>query len=254
MADVGWHPDPSGRYEHRWWDGERWTEAVSTAGATFTDPFGGQPPEPDRALVERPQLAVDLGAGGLTGTGTWTVTERDGSAVLGYVQVQRGNSSTSLAVYLVQDAVGRTLLDVRRPSGFRTEVVVADHQGLLVGTARIRGSNVTLVGPAPGGPPGTTATWAGAKAHGLQWGAGGFSGKAPGAPQLKVTSSDGTPIGAVDALPDEQGDVRWLVLDRDPAMPEPVRTLVLALLPVASVLKAETDFAYAKARRDQRFR
>ena len=133
MHDAGWHADPSGRYEQRWWDGERWTEAVSTAGATFVDPFGGQPPEPDRAMLERPQLAVDLGPGGLTSSGTWTVQERDGTGVLGSVQVHRGAANTSLATYVVQDAAGRTLLDVRRPAGLRSEVIVADHQGLLVG-------------------------------------------------------------------------------------------------------------------------
>ncbi|MCU1370109.1 MAG: hypothetical protein JWO77_1303 [Ilumatobacteraceae bacterium] len=35
---AGWHPDPSGRHQHRWWDGHRWTDAVSTNGATSTDP------------------------------------------------------------------------------------------------------------------------------------------------------------------------------------------------------------------------
>jgi hypothetical protein len=251
MADVGWHPDPSGRYEHRWWDGERWTEAVSTAGAAFTDPFGGEPAEPDRTMCERPQLAIDLGAGGLTGNGTWTVGERDGSATLGYVQVQRGKANTSLAVYLVQDAAGHTLLDVRRPSGLQTEVVVADHRGLLVGKAKVRGSNVDV--KAPGGPPGAVLTVAGAKVHGLTWSTTGFGGKDPGLPQLRLQVG-GTPVGAIDAVADEQGAARWLLLDRDPAMPEPLRTLVVALAPVVSVMKAETDLAHAKARRDQRFR
>lgn len=25
---AGWHPDPTGRYVDRWWDGDRWTDAV----------------------------------------------------------------------------------------------------------------------------------------------------------------------------------------------------------------------------------
>jgi hypothetical protein len=33
-----------------------------------------------------------------------------------------------------------------------------------------------------------------------------------------------------------------------------LRTITVGLLGVVSVLKAETDLAYAKARRDQRFR
>ncbi len=35
---AGWHPDPSKRYEMRYWDGEKWTEYVSSQGQTYTDP------------------------------------------------------------------------------------------------------------------------------------------------------------------------------------------------------------------------
>ncbi|HUR14818.1 MAG TPA: DUF2510 domain-containing protein [Mycobacteriales bacterium] len=34
---AGWHPDPSGRFHHRWWDGERWTADVSTDGVAAKD-------------------------------------------------------------------------------------------------------------------------------------------------------------------------------------------------------------------------
>jgi hypothetical protein len=34
---AGWHPDPSGKYEHRWWDGTGWTKTVATNGVTGTD-------------------------------------------------------------------------------------------------------------------------------------------------------------------------------------------------------------------------
>jgi hypothetical protein len=36
---AGWHPDPSGRYQHRWWDGTDWTSAVTTDGVTTVDPL-----------------------------------------------------------------------------------------------------------------------------------------------------------------------------------------------------------------------
>jgi Protein of unknown function (DUF2510) len=29
IVPPGWHPDPSGQYEFRWWDGSRWTELTS---------------------------------------------------------------------------------------------------------------------------------------------------------------------------------------------------------------------------------
>lgn len=44
-----WHPDPFGRFESRYWDGERWTEHVSRAGQALVDP-----PVPT-APVRRPE-------------------------------------------------------------------------------------------------------------------------------------------------------------------------------------------------------
>lgn len=34
-----WHPDPTGRGPQRWWDGTRWTDAVSDGTATASDPI-----------------------------------------------------------------------------------------------------------------------------------------------------------------------------------------------------------------------
>lgn len=42
MSDItpaGWQPDPTGRHEHRYWDGTTWTDNVSDAGTAATDPF-----------------------------------------------------------------------------------------------------------------------------------------------------------------------------------------------------------------------
>ncbi|MCB0987027.1 MAG: DUF2510 domain-containing protein [Acidimicrobiales bacterium] len=36
----GWFPDPSGRYESRYYDGTAWTEHVARAGVQSTDPIG----------------------------------------------------------------------------------------------------------------------------------------------------------------------------------------------------------------------
>jgi len=35
---AGWYPDPSGRFELRYWDGTQWTEHVARQGQQFTDP------------------------------------------------------------------------------------------------------------------------------------------------------------------------------------------------------------------------
>lgn len=33
----GWFPDPTGRHDHRWWDGAAWTSHVADAGVASTD-------------------------------------------------------------------------------------------------------------------------------------------------------------------------------------------------------------------------
>ncbi|MDQ1403826.1 MAG: hypothetical protein QOG03_2142 [Actinomycetota bacterium] len=42
----GWHPDPGGRHELRYWDGTRWTDHVSDGGVQSTDALGPPPPPP----------------------------------------------------------------------------------------------------------------------------------------------------------------------------------------------------------------
>jgi uncharacterized protein YxjI len=79
-----WHPDPFGRFETRWWDGERWTEHVSRAGQSFVDPpVATAPPrraEDDyvpvgvqRADQIQRQVARATGAGGPMAAGGGTV-------------------------------------------------------------------------------------------------------------------------------------------------------------------------------------
>ncbi len=38
-SPPSWQPDPSGRFDFRYWDGDEWTEFVSKDGAQSTDPF-----------------------------------------------------------------------------------------------------------------------------------------------------------------------------------------------------------------------
>jgi len=37
---AAWYPDPSGKYTHRYWDGQDWTEHVATEGRQDVDPVG----------------------------------------------------------------------------------------------------------------------------------------------------------------------------------------------------------------------
>jgi hypothetical protein len=39
-SEAGWQPDPHGRHEYRYWDGNAWTDQVSDGGVVSTDPPG----------------------------------------------------------------------------------------------------------------------------------------------------------------------------------------------------------------------
>lgn len=40
-----WRTDPTGRFEHRYWDGQGWTDNVAVAGVASTDPYEPAPPD-----------------------------------------------------------------------------------------------------------------------------------------------------------------------------------------------------------------
>lgn len=49
-AALGWLPDPTGRYEYRYWDGSDWCDDVFDDGLMFRDPFSlGSLPAPRRS-------------------------------------------------------------------------------------------------------------------------------------------------------------------------------------------------------------
>ncbi len=50
-AAANWYPDPLGHGEYRYWDGDRWTAWVATAGVTRSDPFDASVPLPDPSLL-----------------------------------------------------------------------------------------------------------------------------------------------------------------------------------------------------------
>ncbi len=57
IGPAGWHPDPTGKYEYRYFNGHQWTADVSVHGQRFIDNtspatwqpgWGPQPPEPSK--------------------------------------------------------------------------------------------------------------------------------------------------------------------------------------------------------------
>ena len=54
MPDAAWLPDPTGRFQYRYWDGSEWSAAVSRQGSQETDELSSQPPPPDAATPLSP--------------------------------------------------------------------------------------------------------------------------------------------------------------------------------------------------------
>ncbi|MEZ5250897.1 MAG: DUF2510 domain-containing protein [Ilumatobacteraceae bacterium] len=72
---ANWYPDPTGRNEHRYWDGNAWTDHVSNRGVTGTDPVHAGPQQPLQAHPQQSRLdpsavitEIDLQTGASVGT------------------------------------------------------------------------------------------------------------------------------------------------------------------------------------------
>lgn len=53
-----WRPDPEGRFEYRWWDGNRWTEQISHQGQIRRAPLGGLAATPTTNLTPPASVAA----------------------------------------------------------------------------------------------------------------------------------------------------------------------------------------------------
>ncbi|WP_207552809.1 AIM24 family protein [Mycolicibacterium fortuitum] len=51
----GWLPDPEGRYEYRWWDGQSWTDQISHQGQAGRAPLGAAPQQPRQQAQQQAQ-------------------------------------------------------------------------------------------------------------------------------------------------------------------------------------------------------
>ncbi len=61
---AAWHPDPAGKHDHRWWDGQRWTEHVADAGVASIDPLPDAPgPGDDAAATADADTSADPAGG-----------------------------------------------------------------------------------------------------------------------------------------------------------------------------------------------
>lgn len=91
MTEANWYPDPGGRHEVRYWDGQRWTDHVTTNGVQSVDPLPPIPPQDgldsvDSALTVgnegRPDLIQQqLHGGGHRGVGISGPVEGGGGTI-----------------------------------------------------------------------------------------------------------------------------------------------------------------------------
>jgi hypothetical protein len=70
---AGWHSDPSGRHQLRYWDGAAWSDHVSDSGATAIEPLGmaAPPPVPVAPPPPPPPPGAGVAPAGGTGMGGW---------------------------------------------------------------------------------------------------------------------------------------------------------------------------------------
>jgi uncharacterized protein YxjI len=168
-APAGWHPDPLGRFEHRYWDGTQWTEHVSSHGKQSVDPPTGQSPVPTvaRATEKIVKDVAKAGAdGGAAGGGTiftepvlvvnqkaklieinneYAIYDQHGTQLGAVRQVGQSKAKKVLRVLTsvdqfmthklqVVDTTGRVLLALTRPAKImKSRVIVEDGQGNEVG-------------------------------------------------------------------------------------------------------------------------
>jgi uncharacterized protein YxjI len=107
---ADWYPDPSGRHEHRYWDGTAWTNHVASHGRQGTDDDVAQLPPP---TVNRPtdKIVRDVQKAGASGApvGGGTIFDEPVLVVNQKAKLIEVNSE-----YAIYDANGRQIGAVRQ--------------------------------------------------------------------------------------------------------------------------------------------
>jgi hypothetical protein len=111
MSDPGWHPDPFGRSDYRYFDGTEWTDKVSTAGVESTDPPAVTPPPPPTA----PDATVQPGTPPPPTAPDATVQQGAPPPPTGHIPPPPGNTAGSggkrnIVPFLIAGGVGLLVL------------------------------------------------------------------------------------------------------------------------------------------------
>jgi hypothetical protein len=164
MTPAGWHPDPSGIAELRWFDGEQWTEHVSTGGRAFTAPIAATdnpaPAATTVAVAAEPPPLPGAGRSPLVsdtvnvsrpaqprGHGAW-LDVYDAGGPLGRFVETTPDGLDGAAIIRLADMAGAPILSIVHPGrGTRARVDgPAGSLGFVSRVGRVR-ANLELHGP-----------------------------------------------------------------------------------------------------------
>jgi uncharacterized protein YxjI len=168
---AGWHPDPTGQFEQRYWDGGQWTEHVAHQGQQGVSPLTAQRPvqtsSPEQVqrqvqqqarvtpaavggghLMDEPILVVNQKAKLIEITQEFAVYDQGGRQLGSVVEVGQSAAkkllrfATSVDQFLthkfeVRDMQGTVVLTLVRPAKLmKSKVVVGTPTGQEIGTIR----------------------------------------------------------------------------------------------------------------------
>lgn len=244
-APQGWHPDPTGRHQVRWWDGTRWTDWVSDQGQTSQDPLEQTAPISQASDAETAQgTTTDAAA-------TGPATGPDAAQIEHLLSQQRlfveygGGTFASAAWRTITDAGQQPVGRIWR-EGRTAQVCDLNGQPYMAVEARMRRSrtgdrdwSVTSLTVNVAGHELAAVNWVEAKAVTLRFIHQGaqvlecriersFTGVVQGG---QLMAGDGRFVGALTEWNRETSGMvlrSWLVLDKDPALPEPLRSIAVA--------------------------
>lgn len=77
---ADWYPDPSGRFQFRYWDGEAWTGHVSTDGKTDWDPPGEAAEAAEGGAAVESTETVDEAAAATDDDAAWAPQQQEDTA------------------------------------------------------------------------------------------------------------------------------------------------------------------------------
>jgi hypothetical protein len=227
MSAPGWHVDPSGRHQHRWWDGAAWSDQVADNGVAGVDPLNATPPAGSpsalvgavsphaETILGRSRLFFESGGGMQRGAGWWAVTDEHRQPV---ARVWRDGRHATFC-----DDGGLPVLGA---------------SAILIGRGQDRSVSTLSVGA--GGRQLATVSYVRAKNVTFRFKSGnervltmkldlsGLMAKIEGAALFDGAKHQVATITEHDRERGGTTTHSWLLLDRDPQLAEPERSLVMA--------------------------